>query len=225
MTSEKSLELARLYFEQQRLLGIEHLYLEKSPEPSIETLDRLLALHKDCKRCGLGAGRTRYVFGEGSPKAALLFIGEAPGFDEDQQGRPFVGKAGQLLDKIILAMGLRREEVYIANILKCRPPDNRPPNPEEAETCKPVLLRQISMIRPKFICCLGRTAAHNLLNLSDPMNRLRGKFYDFMGARLMVTYHPAALLRKEELKRDAWEDMKMLMREMGLKIPERSQNR
>lgn len=163
----------------------------------------------DCLKCPLGPTRTKFVFGTGSPNAGVMFIGEAPGADEDAQGEPFVGRAGQLLTKIIESVGMKREDVYICNIIKCRPPNNRAPLPTEVETCTPYLLRQIELIRPKFIISLGRTAAQWLLNTTDNLGKMRGKIHDYNGVQLIVTYHPAALLRNPEWKRPTWEDMKM----------------
>jgi len=168
---------------------------------------------QDCRKCPLGKTRTKFVFGVGHPHAEIMFIGEAPGRDEDLQGEPFVGRAGQLLDKILAAIKFSRKDVYIANILKCRPPENRDPLPEEAELCLPYLLQQIKMIQPAFICCLGRIAAQFLLDTKTPLGKLRGKFMDYYGMKLLVTYHPAALLRFPSYKVNTWEDMKMLRRE------------
>ncbi len=163
----------------------------------------------DCTRCKLhGLGRRQIVFGVGDPDADLMFIGEAPGADEDVQGEPFVGRAGQLLTKIIEAIGLRRQDVYIANLIKCRPPGNRNPEPDEMEQCEPFLLRQIDTIRPKVIVALGKFAAQSLLRTTDPITRLRGREYKYRGAILMPTYHPAYLLRTPSAKRDVWADMK-----------------
>jgi len=163
----------------------------------------------DCTRCKLhGLGRRQIVFGVGNPSAELMFVGEAPGADEDLQGEPFVGRAGQLLTKIIEAIGLRREDVYIANVIKCRPPSNRNPEPDEVEQCEPFLFRQIDSIRPKVIVALGKFAAQSLLRTSDPITRLRGREYKYRDAILMPTYHPAYLLRTPSAKRDVWEDMK-----------------
>ena len=170
----------------------------------------------DCRRCGLFKYRKQIVFGEGDPKARLMFVGEGPGLEEDRQGRPFVGPAGQLLTKIISAIHMERESVYIGNIVKCRPPENRNPSSDEAETCKPFLLRQIRAVKPDFICALGSVAARTLLDTTKSVAMLRNRFHDFEGARLLVTYHPAYLLRNPEKKRDVWEDMKMLMKAMGL---------
>jgi DNA polymerase len=163
----------------------------------------------DCTRCKLHRlGRRQIVFGVGNPDADLMFVGEAPGGDEDVQGVPFVGRAGQLLTKIIEAIGLTREEVYIANVIKCRPPENRNPDPDEVETCEPFLFRQIETIKPKVIVALGTFATRALLKTQDPISRLRGRVYDYRGARLIPTFHPAFLLRSPDRKRDVWEDMK-----------------
>ena len=163
----------------------------------------------DCVRCKLhGLGRRQIVFGVGNPDADLMFVGEAPGADEDVQGEPFVGRAGQLLTRIIEAMGLRREEVYIANVIKCRPPGNRNPEADEVEQCEPFLFRQIDTIKPKVIVALGKFAAQSLLRTTDPITRLRGREYKYRDAILMPTYHPAYLLRTPSAKRDVWEDMK-----------------
>ena len=163
----------------------------------------------DCTRCKLHAlGRRQIVFGVGNPNADLMFVGEAPGADEDVQGEPFVGRAGQLLTKIIEAIGLRREDVYVANVIKCRPPSNRNPEPDEVEQCEPFLFRQIDTIRPKVIVALGKFAAQSLLRTSDPITRLRGREYKYRDAILMPTYHPAYLLRTPSAKREVWEDMK-----------------
>ena len=165
----------------------------------------------DCRRCGLCETRTNVVFGEGDPHAQLMFIGEGPGFDEDRLGRPFVGKAGQLLDKMITAMQFTREGVYICNIVKCRPPGNRVPMPEEAEACLPYLKAQIALVSPQVIVLLGATAAHYLLGRQEGITRLRGRWLDYDGIPVMPTYHPAFLLRKPEAKRDAWNDLQQVM--------------
>ena len=163
----------------------------------------------DCTRCKLHAlGRKQVVYGVGNPNADLMFVGEAPGADEDVQGIPFVGRAGQLLTKIIEAIGLTRDEVYIANVIKCRPPGNRNPDPDEVETCEGFLFRQIDSIKPKVIVALGTFAAKALLKTQDPISRLRGRVYDYRGAKLLPTFHPAFLLRSPDRKRDVWEDMK-----------------
>ncbi len=162
----------------------------------------------DCSKCSLGSTRQNFVFGAGNPAAGIMFVGEAPGADEDRQGEPFVGAAGQLLNKIISAMDLRREDVYICNILKCRPPNNRDPQADEIEQCEPYLKRQIELIQPKVICTLGRFAAQTLLRSSDSMGRMRGQSHQYEGIPLVATYHPAALLRNAQWKRPTWEDMK-----------------
>jgi len=166
----------------------------------------------DCRRCPLCKTRNNLVFGEGNPRAELVFVGEAPGADEDRQGQPFVGKAGQLLARIIVAMGLQRQDVYICNILKCRPPDNRNPRPEEIAACEPFLIRQIQAIRPKIICALGTFSAHTLLKTDVPISVLRGRFQRYQGIPLMPTYHPAYLLRNPGAKKQVWEDVQKIMK-------------
>ncbi len=176
-------------------------------------------LGPDCNRCKLHKlGRKQVVFGVGNPRAELMFIGEGPGADEDEQGEPFVGRAGQLLNKMIEAMGLERSEVYIANVVKCRPPGNRTPERDECETCMPFLLRQVEAINPKAIVALGAVAAKNLLQINASMAELRSRSYDFRGARLFVTYHPAYLLRDPRQKSEAWKDLQQVMKYMGLTI-------
>jgi DNA polymerase len=166
----------------------------------------------DCTRCKLHAlGRTQIVFGVGNPDADLMFVGEAPGHDEDIQGMPFVGRAGQKLTQIIEAIGLTRDQVYIANVIKCRPPENRNPDPDEVEKCEPFLFRQIDAIRPKVIVALGTFAARSLLKTVDPISRLRGRVYEYRGAKLVPTFHPAFLLRNPACRRDVWDDMKKVM--------------
>jgi DNA polymerase len=182
-------------------------------EPQYKDLRSFEKSVNNCLKCPLGKTRNKFVFGAGNPDAEIVFIGEAPGRDEDLQGEPFVGRAGQLLDKILAAIKFSRQDIYIANILKCRPPGNRDPLPEEAQVCLPILLQQIKMIKPKLLCCLGRVAAQILLDTKTPLGKLRGKFIDYYGMKLMVTYHPAALLRFSSYKADTWEDMKMLRRE------------
>ena len=174
--------------------------------------DALKASVKACTACGLRAGCTQTVFGVGDEKAKWLFIGEAPGADEDKQGEPFVGRAGQLLNSMIAAMGLKREQVYIANILKCRPPGNRDPAPAEAELCRPFLERQIALIQPRLVVALGRIAAQNLLNTETPIGKLRGAVHRLSGLPVVVTYHPAYLLRSPGEKRKAWVDLQLAMR-------------
>lgn len=172
-----------------------------------QTLDELNAMICTCTKCPLGFTRTNFVFGVGNPHATLMLIGEAPGADEDAQGEPFVGRAGQLLTKILEAINFKRSDVYICNILKCRPPNNRKPTPEESETCKPYLKKQIELVRPKVILCLGLTAAENLLGTHESMSRLRGRVLQYEGIPVMITYHPAALLRNPNWKRPTWEDV------------------
>jgi DNA polymerase len=172
-----------------------------------KSLDELNARICNCTKCGLGYTRTKFVFGVGNPKASLMLIGEAPGADEDAQGEPFVGRAGQLLNKILEAIHFKRSDVYICNILKCRPPSNRKPTLEESELCKPYLKKQIELIKPKVILCLGLTAAENLLGTTESMSRLRGRVMQYEGVPVMITYHPAALLRNPNWKRPAWEDV------------------
>jgi DNA polymerase len=173
----------------------------------------------ECTRCALHKGRNKIVFGDGSPTARLMFVGEGPGADEDAQGIPFVGKAGQLLNNMIAAMGLKREEVYIANVVKCRPPGNRTPEPDEANTCSPFLFRQIDVVRPQVLVALGATAATYLLGARQPLAGLRGRVHAFRGSQLIVTYHPAYLLRDPRQKKEAWADLQIAMRELGLKMP------
>jgi uracil-DNA glycosylase len=191
---------------------------------AIEPSDRAAALRiiqediGECTRCALHTGRNKLVFGDGSPNARIMFVGEGPGADEDAQGLPFVGKAGQLLNNMIGAMGLQREEVYIANVVKCRPPGNRTPEPEEANTCSPFLFKQIDVVRPEVLVALGATAATYLLGQRQPLAGLRGRVYSFRGTKLIVTYHPAFLLRDPRQKKEAWADLQIAMRELGLKV-------
>ena len=210
--------------------------LDSRPEQSLADPVTALKLIRedlgDCTRCKLHQqGRKQIVFGVGNPHADLMFVGEGPGADEDQQGEPFVGRAGQLLNNMIKAMGIRREDVYIANVVKCRPPGNRTPERDECDTCSPFLMRQIAAIKPKVIVALGAVAAKNMLAINAPMSELRGRFYDFMptgarsndpnweGAQLAVTYHPAFLLRDPRQKGEAWKDLQMVMKYLGLKPP------
>jgi DNA polymerase len=180
-----------------------------------QTLEELRAELGDCQRCKLSKGRTHIVFGVGNPQATLMFVGEGPGRDEDLQAEPFVGRAGQLLTEIITkGMKMRRQDVYIANVIKCRPPGNRNPEPDEIAACEPFLLRQIEVIQPKVLVALGTFAAQTLLGLKTPISRLRGHWYDFHGVKLMPTLHPAYLLRNPNDKRLVWEDIKMVLREL-----------
>ncbi len=202
----------------------EDLFVAPTPESKLSDPVQALRLIRedlgDCTRCRLHKqGRKQIVFGVGNPNAELMFIGEAPGADEDQQGEPFVGRAGQLLNNMIKAMGIQREDVYIANIIKCRPPGNRTPERDECETCSPFLMRQIAAIKPKVIVALGAVAAKTLLAINAPMAELRGKWYDFRETKLAVTYHPAFLLRDPRQKKEAWKDLQMVMKKLGLKAP------
>lgn len=189
---------------------------EISSAPSLEALRQEVAACTLCQE--LASTRTQTVFGAGAPSARLCFLGEAPGADEDQQGEPFVGRAGQLLTKIIEACHMQREEVYILNVLKCRPPGNRNPAPAEAANCSRLLNRQLELIDPEFICCLGAVAAQNLLKTTTAIGRLRGQVHDYRGIQVVCTYHPAYLLRNPAAKKDTWEDMKMLMGLMGVEL-------
>lgn len=192
--------------------------LEKRVDPAMNTskLQPLRDRIGDCTRCPLHKGRTNLVFGVGNPNAQLMFVGEGPGADEDRQGEPFVGRAGQLLTKMIQAMGLQRQDVYIANVVKCRPPNNRNPEPVEITTCIPFLKEQIEIIQPKVIVSLGKFAAQTLLQTEIPISKLRGEFHDYGETKLMPTYHPAFLLRNANMKRPVWEDLKKVMKELGL---------
>ena len=199
--------------ESEMMAGVSELYGETVSLESIRTAV------SNCTLCGLSKTRTNTVFGEGKNDAALMFIGEAPGRDEDIQARPFVGRAGKLLTDIITAMGLRREDVYIANILKCRPPENRNPMPDEIKECSSYLNGQIRFVKPRVICALGKFASQTLLDTDTPISDLRGKFHDYLGIKLMPTYHPAYLLRNPSSKKEVWEDMQAIAKELGIKIP------
>lgn len=187
---------------------------KKPARKKSESLEDIRLEIGDCRRCPLCKERKTVVYGEGNPKTMLMFIGEGPGADEDEQGRPFVGRAGQLLDKMIAAMKLKREDVYIANIVKCRPPGNRAPKPLEIDTCTQFLERQIRAIKPKFICALGTIAAQYLLKTDKPISVMRGKFHERDGAKLLPTYHPAYLLRNPAAKKMVWDDLQMIMKEI-----------
>jgi uracil-DNA glycosylase family 4 len=218
----------------------ENVFEEIAPKPEQSVSDPVKALKiiredlGDCTRCALHKGRKHIVFGVGDPEAKLMFVGEGPGADEDEKGEPFVGRAGQLLNNMIKAMGIEREEVYIANIVKCRPPGNRTPEREECDTCSPFLMRQIAVVKPKVIVALGATATKTLLAMNASMIHLRGRFYDFKpsgvrsndpnwdGCKLAVTYHPAFLLRDPRQKGEAWKDLQMVMKELGMKPPAKS---
>ncbi|MCL6592244.1 MAG: uracil-DNA glycosylase [Firmicutes bacterium] len=221
---------AHRFWLKETIIGLRH-YLEEEMElgwegwenssgiklgqeiSTIFNLDSIRQELDDCQRCGLHASRTRIVFGAGNPQAELVFIGEAPGREEDLQGEPFVGQAGQLLTRIIEAIGLSRQEVYITNVIKCRPPENRNPAPEEIAACEPFLIKQLAAIRPRLICALGTFASQTLLKTEAKISVLRGRFHVYQGIPLMPTYHPAFLLRNPQKKRDVWEDMKKLKRE------------
>ncbi len=186
-----------------------HSFFEKKEDwENSKNLEELNKLICNCQKCSLGATRNKFVFGSGNPNADVMAIGEGPGADEDAQGLPFVGRAGKLLTDILKAIKFEREEVYIANIVKCRPPGNRTPLPQEMDSCMPYLKKQIELIKPRLILCLGLTAAHGLLKKKDSLTNLRGKVFEFENAKVMVTFHPAALLRNPNWKRDCWEDVK-----------------
>lgn len=217
------------YCEQLRALGIEQLYL---PPEALKLKpagheEALLALHdsiRDCTRCKLCQGRTQVVFGTGDPNAELVFVGEAPGADEDRQGVPFVGRAGQLLTRMIASMGLDRDQVYICNVIKCRPPDNRNPERDEIASCEPFLIEQLNLIRPQVIVTLGKFAAQTLLRTDTPISRLRGHWHEYQGIPLMPTFHPSYLLRGSQEKIRAeklkvWNDLQQVMAKLGLKRP------
>jgi len=230
----------RAYVEYQRELGVlgfpparpsaaataEHATAVPSPIPDLfsasgvgatGSLDELRAHIGDCRRCKLAPHRTHLVFGVGNPRARLVFVGEAPGRDEDVQGEPFVGRAGQLLTEIITkGMRVRREDVYIANVIKCRPPDNRNPEPDEVASCEPFLRRQLELIGPEVVVALGKFAVQTLLRTKAPITQLRGRWYDYHGIRLMPTFHPAYLLRNPADKRLVWEDIQKVMRVLGI---------
>ena len=193
-----------------------------APEDKAAALEGIQRDIGDCTRCPLAyAGRHKIVFGDGDPKARLMFVGEGPGAEEDEQGIPFVGKSGQLLTNMIQAMGLRRDQVYIANIVKCRPPANRAPEPLEANTCTQFLVRQMDVVRPEYVVALGATAAMYLLGVKQSLASLRGRFHEVRGAQAVITYHPAFLLRDPRQKGEAWKDLQMVMSAMGLKGPQR----
>jgi uracil-DNA glycosylase len=222
----------RRYIQQQIDLGYRQVYLpveskimalpgKREIKPlSIErfaearSLEQLEKTIQECQRCPLGKTRTKLVFGDGNPHAELMFIGEAPGRDEDLQGKPFVGRAGKLLDKMLVDLGLQRENVYIANILKSRPPGNRDPEPDEVASCEPYLHMQIKLIQPKLICSLGRIAAQTLLRTKMTLGEMRGRWFDYSGVKFMVTYHPAAILRAMSNLEPAMDDLRRLLKEL-----------
>lgn len=200
------------------------------PDEVHETLEKIRKSIGDCQRCKLGKSRRNLVFGVGNPRARLVFVGEGPGADEDQQGEPFVGEAGRMLNRLIAAMGLKREDVYICNVVKCRPPANRDPEPEEIEACSSFLLRQIRSVNPEVIVGLGKFASHTLLETKEPISRLRGKFRDFHGIPLMPTYHPSYLLHRQGEGNmsafwDVWDDMTQVLRMLKLPVPEKNRRK
>jgi DNA polymerase len=192
------------------------------PEQRSDALAAIRDLIGDCQRCQLARGRNKIVFADGDANAQLMFVGEGPGADEDAQGLPFVGRAGQLLNNMIGAMGLKREQVYIANIVKCRPPQNRKPEPDEAHTCTPFLERQIDVVRPRVLVALGATAATYLLGMRGSIGSMRGRIHDYRGIQTVVTYHPAYLLRDPTQKKETWKDLQMAMAALGIKAPSRA---
>ncbi len=206
-----------------RDLGVDEVWLPAAVEPQPVTCDPLSCsdLHSmaatlaTCQRCRLAKGRTQVVFGVGNPKARVMFVGEAPGAEEDRQGEPFVGRAGQLLNAMLRACGFSREEVYIANIVKCRPPGNRDPQDDEAATCLPFLLRQLELVKPEVVVLLGRVAARHLLGLTAPISSYRGRWQQFRGVAVLPTFHPAYLLRNPQAKRESWEDLKRLVERLS----------
>jgi uracil-DNA glycosylase len=194
----------------------EDLFADSSPTYQAKNLEELRAAIGDCRRCKLWSGRTHLVFGVGNPRAKLMFVGEGPGRDEDLQGEPFVGRAGQLLTDIITkGMGLKREDVYICNVIKCRPPDNRNPEPDEVASCEPFLKKQVDLVKPKIIVGLGKFAVQALLQTKVPITRIRGNWHSYLGIKLMPTLHPAYLLRNPADKKLVWEDIKKVMKEMS----------
>ena len=210
----------KAHLERQRELKNAGILVEKH-DPK-KALTAILQDLGDCRRCSLSQTRNHLVFGQGSPEAELMFVGEAPGRDEDMQGVPFVGRAGQLLTKIIAAMGKTREQIYIANILKCRPPENRNPNPDEIKVCSPFLKRQIAAIRPKVVCALGTFAAQTMLNTDTSIGKLRGRPHPLDETCVLIpTYHPAYLLRSPGKKREVWDDMQMIMKLLDWEMPAR----
>jgi len=237
MTVEKQELIASLqvYLEELRESGVDALAFAVPVWPDLhleagltavvaageeETLEEIREELGECDRCQLGRTRTNLVFGVGNPHARIVFVGEAPGRDEDLQGEPFVGEAGKLLTRIIQAMGFERGEVYICNVLKCRPPVNRDPLPTEVEVCSPFMLRQIKAIKPEVVVALGKFAAQTLLQTREIISRLRGRFHDYQGIPLMPTFHPSALLRDPAKKREVWEDMQKVMKLLGKEAPQ-----
>lgn len=196
------------------VIGASSLFDERIADDTLQKIRDDIGAN--CTRCKLHKGRTKLVFGVGNPKADLVFVGEGPGRDEDQQGEPFVGRAGKLLTQMIEAMSLRREDVYICNVVKCRPPENRLPEKDEITTCSPFLMRQLAVIQPKVICCLGSCSAQTLLQTNQGISRFRGEWFDFRGSKLIATYHPAYLLRNPAAKGEVWKDLKKVMTVLGL---------
>lgn len=199
--------------------AVENSFPESTTSSSDDTLDAVRLEAHNCTACRLAGTRTQVVFGVGSPTADLMFIGEAPGRDEDIQGEPFVGRAGQLLTDIIKAMKLSREQVYIANVIKCRPPENRNPEPDELDQCRPFLRRQVALIKPKVIVTLGKFGLQSLTQKAYSISSVRGSWLDYNGVKVMPTYHPAYLLRTPSAKKDVWADMKKVMAELGIPVP------
>jgi uracil-DNA glycosylase len=195
------------------------LFEEKIENDSLEGIRADIG--PNCTRCKLHKARTNIVFGVGNPKAQLVFVGEGPGRDEDAQGEPFVGRAGKLLTQMIEAMGLRRPDVYICNVVKCRPPENRLPEPDEIATCSPYLLRQLGVIQPKVICCLGACSAQTMLQTTQGISKFRGEWFDYKGSKLIATYHPAYLLRNPAAKGEVWKDLQKVMAVLGLEPPKK----
>lgn len=207
-----SLQDFLLYQQEQGVEGLP-IASDRHNQDKAQLLSEIREDLGDCKRCKLHSDRRHIVFGSGNPEANLVFVGEGPGEDEDIQGKPFVGRAGQLLTKIIHSINLAREDVYIANIIKCRPPQNRNPEPDEIRACEPFLIKQLDVIKPKIICALGTFAAQTLLETTEKISRLRGRFIPYRHSKLIATFHPAFLLRNPQRKRDVWEDMKMIRKE------------
>lgn len=225
--SERTDKLLKQFYDTEHGFGVEEIpygridsFRKSIADPAeMNPWDALRSRAMACTQCALSGTRTNVVFGEGNTDAELMFVGEAPGFDEDREGRPFVGKAGQLLTKIIEAMGFKREEVYIANCLKCRPQDNRNPLPDEIISCSPFLEEQIRLVQPKIICALGKFAAQTLLRTETPISKIRGKFFEYRDIKLLPTFHPAYLLRNPADKKMVWEDMQLILRELGRPVP------
>jgi len=214
--SQQSLKTIAGWGKTKRLKADRSIMPPRYPAEKAETLENILADIGECKRCKLCKSRSRVVFGQGDAKARLVFVGEGPGAEEDRAGEPFVGDAGQLLTKIISAMKLSRDQVYICNIVKCRPPGNRIPEEDEIRACMPFLKRQIAAIRPEFICALGAVAAQAILKTDTTISKLRGRFHNYKGIKVMPTFHPAYLLRNPDRKREVWEDVQKIMKEYGV---------